>query len=357
MALIRGGIIGYGFIASQGHAPAYSERDDVEIVAIADICPPRLANAQRDFGHARLYGSAEELITREAGRLDFVDIATPPVYHASIASLAIEHNLHVLCEKPLTTSTNDARRLIDLAKRNRRVLFPCHNYKHAPVVKAIREILDGGQIGKVTAVSLSTFRNIHARGVQEWHSHWRREAEYSGGGIAMDHGSHTFYLCFDWLGSYPTAISAKMTSREPDKYNTEDNFTATVTFPTGTANINLSWTAGIRKVVYIIQGERGAVMVDDDDLQIALQDTEYYPAAAQNSVSWSLQRRSIASMWTDASHFQWFNSLFSDFRRAIASDDYTGRDVHDALKCIQVIDAAYQSARALCREAAIDELT
>jgi predicted dehydrogenase len=356
MALIRGGIVGYGFIASQGHAPIYAKRQDVEIVAIADICPSRLTIAREYFNNVRLYRSAEELIALEAGRLDFLDIATPPAFHSAIASQAIERGLNVLCEKPLTTSADDARRLLDLAKRNCRVLFPCHNYRHAPVVKAVREILDSGRIGKVTAVSLSTFRNTHAKGVQDWRPNWRRELEYSGGGIAMDHGSHSFYLCFDWLGAYPTAISAKMTFSKPAEYNTEDNFTAILTFPSGTANVSLSWTAGIRKVVYIIQGECGAVMVDDDDLQIALQEKKSNPAPAQHSVSWSVERNSIASTWVDASHIQWFDSLFSDFRQAIELEDFAGREVHDALKCIQVIEAAYRSAHAHCLEVKIDEL-
>lgn len=354
MASIRGGIVGYGFIASRGHAPVYLKRDDVQIVAVADICSSRLAAAKADLGDVRLHSSAEQLFEQESGQLDFLDIATPPAFHASIASQAMERGLHVLCEKPLTTSAGDALQLINLAKQRRCVVFPCHNYRHAPVVKAVREIIESGQIGKVTAVTLNTFRHTHAKGVQEWKTDWRREFAYSGGGIAMDHGSHTFYLCFDWLDAYPTAISAKMTTREPDKYDTEDNFAATLTFPTGTANINLSWTAGIRKVVYIVQGERGAVMVDDDDIQILQQETSQDPTA-QNVVSWASERRSIASHWGDASHIQWFDSLFTDFRRAIASDDFAGKDAYDALKCIQVIERAYQSSQEHCREIAIDE--
>ena len=342
-------------MASRGHAPAYARRQDVDIVAIADICERRLMIAREELQDVRLYRSAEELIAREAENLDFVDIATPPVFHAPIAAQAIERGLHVLCEKPLTTSSDDARRLIDLAIKNRRVLFPCHNYRHAPVVKTVREILDSGRIGKVTAASLSTFRNSHAKGVREWHPDWRRELQYSGGGIGMDHGSHTFYLCFDWLGAYPTAISAKATSRDPDKYDTEDNLSATLTFPAGTANVSLSWTSGIRKVVYIIEGERGAVMVDDDDLQIVLQETKDYSVTDRQSASWTTERHSIASSWIDASHTQWFDSLFSDFRRAIVREDFVGRDVHDALKCIQVIEAAYRSAQAHCLEVPIGE--
>ncbi len=47
-----------------------------------------------------------------------------------------------------------------------RVIFPCHNYKHAPVIKTVRAVLDAGRIGKVHLVTLQTFRNTHARGVR-----------------------------------------------------------------------------------------------------------------------------------------------------------------------------------------------
>ena len=86
-------------------------------------------------------------------------------------------------------------------------------------------------------------------------------------------------------------------------------------------------------------------MVDDDDLQIVLQETKDYSVTDRQSASWTTERHSIASGWIDASHTQWFDSLFSDFRRAIVREDFAGRDVHDALKCIQVIEAAYQSRR------------
>ena len=107
---------------------------------------------------------------------------------------------------------------------------------------------------------------------------------------------------------------------------------------------------GIRKVVYIIQGERGAIMVDDDDLQLVVRDAGFAPAPSETSASWSVERRSISSHWIDANDTQWFNSLFGDFRGAIESGEFAGRDAQDALKCVQVIEAAYRSARAHCLE-------
>lgn len=347
--LLRGAVIGYGFISGKGHIPAYLERGqsqgDVEIIAVADSCEARRALAQEALPKARIYSSFEALLAAESAQLDFVDISTPPCDHARIAHAAFDHGLHVLCEKPLTTTLEEAKSLLQHAIQVKRVLFPCHNYKHAPVVRAIREIIESGKIGNVRSLTLNTYRNTHAKGVTEWKTHWRREKKFSGGGIAMDHGSHTFYLTFDWMGTYPTAVTAKMTNVQSDQYDTEDNFTAVLTFPNGLAHAHLTWTAGVRKVMYTVQGERGAITVDDDDLQLAMMESTQGPDVAQGAVTWKVEKRSIASNWMDASHVTWFNSLFDQFKQAIEEGDYVGKEAREAYLCIQLITRAYESAQ------------
>ena len=351
---LKGAVIGYGFISGKGHIPAYLERaknqKDVEIIAVADICEARRNLAAEALPHARIYSDYQALLNAESDKLDFVDISTPPCDHAKIAHAAFDKGLHVLCEKPLTTTLEDAASMIEHAKRAKKVLFPCHNYKHAPVVKAIREIIQSGAIGKVRSLTLNTYRNTHAKGVTEWKTDWRREKKFSGGGIAMDHGSHTFYLTFDWLGAYPTAVTAKMSNLEPGKYDTEDNFTAVLTFPTGIAHAHLTWTAGVRKVIYTIQGDQGAITVDDDDMQIAVMKSTGGPNVAQGAVKWEVEKRSIASHWMDASHVSWFNSLVDQFKEAIATDDFVGKEAKEAYLCIQLIMTAYRSAQESCKE-------
>ncbi len=345
---LRGAVIGYGFISSLGHVAAYEARNktqkDVEIVAIADVCEARRDLAMQKHPGVRVYTDYEILLEQEAENLDFVDISTPPAFHAEIALLAFEKGLHVLCEKPLTVTLEEATALLNAAKKHKKVLFPCHNYKHAPVVKAIKEVIDSGKIGKVRSVTLNTFRNTHAKGVTEWKTNWRRSKQYSGGGIAMDHGSHTFYLTFDWLKSYPTSVTAKMSNIEPEKWDTEDNFSAVLTFPTGLAHVSLTWTAGVRKVIYTIQGDAGAITVDDDDMQIAMMQKTSGPDVAQGAVTWNVEKRQIASNWMDASHTTWFNSMFDLFKKAVATNDYVGKEAQEAYLCIQLIQAAYKSA-------------
>jgi predicted dehydrogenase len=338
----------------RGHAAGYRERAkaaandaaDVEIVAIADISEARRAVARRHFPNARVYADHESLLAAEHANLDFVDIATPPSDHPIVAHAALDRGLHVLCEKPLATSIDDARAMLRHAQEAGRVLYPCHNYKHAPVVKTVRRVLESGRIGRVHLVTLQTFRNTHAKGVTEWRTDWRRERRFSGGGIAMDHGSHTFYLAFEWLRAYPTAVTAHMATL--GAYDTEDDFTCSLKFPSGIASAHLSWNAGVRKVLYTVHGEHGAVRVEDDAIEVATQVPD--PNGAPGAVTWKFERESISSDWMDSSHVTWFNSLFDDFKGAIARGEFVGQEARESFLCVQLIATAYESARAGCKE-------
>jgi predicted dehydrogenase len=329
--MLKGAIVGFGFISGKGHYPAYQQRDDVEIVAVADICPARLEAAPKTM---RRYATWQELLDGESG-LDFIDISTPPNVHAEIALAALAKGIHVLCEKPLTTTVAEARSLVDAARKYRRVVFPVHNYKHAPVVKFARKIIDEGRIGTVRAVTLNTFRTTHAKGVKEWRTDWRRDRKTSGGGIAMDHGSHSFYLTFAWLGSLPTHVTAKTLTLDT-QWDTEDNLNCVLTFPNGFAHTFLTWTAGVRKVVYSLQGTEGALVIDDDDWEL--------------TSNGKVETGVIESDWMDASHTRWFNSLFDQFKAAMRSGDFVNRELREAVACIQIIETAYRSGAEGCRE-------
>src|SRR5713101_3625975 len=75
--MLKGAIVGFGFIAGKGHHPAYLARKDVEIAAVADVSPARLEAARAVSPDARLYSTWQDLLKTETG-LDFVDVCTPP---------------------------------------------------------------------------------------------------------------------------------------------------------------------------------------------------------------------------------------------------------------------------------------
>ena len=337
--MLKGAIAGFGFIAGKGHYPAYLQREDVEIVAVADLCPARLEAARAAAPRALLYADWREMLSRESA-LDFIDIATPPDAHAEIALAALGRGVHVLCEKPLTRTLAEARALVEAARAQRRVVFPAHNYKHAPVVKFADQVIRSGRIGEVRAVTLNTFRTTHAKGVPEWKTDWRRERKISGGGIAMDHGSHSFYLTFAWLGSLPTQVTAKTLTLD-GQWDTEDNLNAVLTFPNGFAHTFLTWTAGVRKVVYTLQCEDGALVIDDDDWELT---------SGKKSGKPAVEKGVIESDWMDASHTRWFNSLFDQFKAAMRSGDFVNRELREAVACIQIIETCYRSSAEGSRE-------
>ena len=336
------GIVGFGFIGGKGHVPAFLKRSDVEIVAIADICEKRRALAKEAYPNVKLYSGYLDML--DGGDLEIVDIATPPCDHAEIALAALQRGYHVLCEKPLATTTAEARRMLEAAEKNKRVLFPCHNYKHAPVVKLVNDTIASGDLGEITSLTLQTFRNTHAKGVPEWRTDWRRDFKTSGGGIAMDHGSHTFYLTFSWLQSLPIALTAKAIKMSKE-WDTEDNLTVTLEFPGKKfAHAYLSWTAGMRKVIYTIQGTKGGIVVNDDDAEISIG----FPNTGSHSGTgnYSLKKSTIESDWMDASHTKWFNSMFDKFLRCVAHNDFVNDEIRESYMCIEIIEKCYQSSAA-----------
>jgi len=362
---LRGAVVGYGFISERGHLPAWlsraANRGDVSIVAVADSCPARREKARAVLPPGiRVYADHESLLAAEAGNLDFVDIAAPPNAHEEITHAALDRGLHVLCEKPIAVSTEAARRMLLHAKQARRVFMPCHNYKHAPVIQAVRKVLSSGAIGKVRLVTLETFRNTHAKGVTEWNRDWRRDHRVAGGGIAMDHGSHSFYLAFEWMASHPTSITAKMSTLQRNfavaGHEVEDDFSCTLTFPEGTASARLTWNAGVRKVLYTIHGEHGAITVQDDDLEVAVMRAVDGEDVGKGAVEWSFEKRAVSSDWMDASHVTWFDAVIDQFKAAIARDEFVGHEARESFRCIQLIQTAYASSRDRSRELPLEDL-
>src|SRR2546423_7880251 len=101
--MLKGAIVGFGFIAGKGHHPAYLQREDVEIVAVADITAARLEAARAAAPKARLYADFRDLLAGGT-RLDFIDVSTLPNAHAEFALAALERGLHAVCVHPPRTN-------------------------------------------------------------------------------------------------------------------------------------------------------------------------------------------------------------------------------------------------------------
>jgi len=337
---MRGAIVGYGVIASTGHVPAFQAMRGHAIVAVADPVEARRQAAARQIPGVQTFATHQELLARAGALgLEFVDIATPPCDHLEIVLGAAARGLHVLCEKPITVSLEQARTMLRAARDSGVTIFPCHNYKHAPVVKAIREVIRSGRIGDVRSATLSTYRTTNARGTADWNANWRRMRRYSGGGVLMDHGSHTCYLTFMFFGAPPRSVAAR-TYQMDRGFDTEDNACVVLTFEDGFAQMHLSWTAGVRKVICVLQGSEGAVVVDEDRAQIFSRD--------------SVEHRTIVSRFDDASHTSWFTSMFEQFVGEVERGSHLTDELKESYWCMATIEAIYRSAARQCCEVEVD---
>lgn len=325
---MRGAIVGFGFIAT-GHLAGYAQLDDVEVVAVVDVSPERRRVAEA--AGLRAYADFAELVANE--ELDFVDICTPPSSHCHYSLLGLSHDLHVLCEKPVFLPAEPGfGQLIEHIERSDRVYYPCHVYKFAPILEAVKEITHAPSFGQVLNASFRTLRRGHAVGVPEWRPHWRREQSISIGGILRDHGPHSVYLAMDMTGRAPTAVSCLMGRLQDDQYaGTEDTALMRMRCDDGAEiDLTVSWCASHRSTTYMIAGRSGFVIVDGDNLTYALDGR--------------MSRSVITSGFDDPSHKSWFVHMLRDFVRCVEEPGRQDAILHEALLTAYVLEAAYASA-------------
>ncbi len=236
--MLKGALLGFGHVAAEGHVPGWLARKDIEIVAAADARPGRSTAFFETFPQGRWYTTAEDLLTKE--ELDFVDICTPPGSHAMLIRQALSRSLHVLCEKPLVVSPQELRGLPALSAEKERAVVTVHNWRYAPAVVRITELLAAGTIGELRRVRWKTLRNKPAATVGEA-GNWRIDPAQSGGGILVDHGWHALYVVSGWMGAAPRTVAASLETRKFHEWPVEDTADLFLVYPAASAEILLTW--------------------------------------------------------------------------------------------------------------------
>src|SRR5262245_50366568 len=143
MNLLRVGIIGYGYWGPN-LVRNFSSCPLTQVTAVCDASPARRETVARAYPHVRTVGSVDELLDL---KLDGVAIATPVSTHFALASQCLQAGLHVMVEKPLTATAQEAQALVDIADKASRVLMVDHTYLFNGAVQKVREIVDRGELG------------------------------------------------------------------------------------------------------------------------------------------------------------------------------------------------------------------
>jgi predicted dehydrogenase len=170
--MIKVGIIGCGSISKYRHAPEYFSNPDCEIKGYYDVKTERAEALAKEFG-GKVYSSLEEMLSDK--EIDAVSVCTSNAYHAPISIQALEAGKHVLCEKPMAISVEEAEKMIEASKKSGKFLMIGHNQRLADAHVRAKQILKTGELGRIL-----TFRTAFGHGGPEYWS--------------MDKGLHTWFF-------------------------------------------------------------------------------------------------------------------------------------------------------------------
>jgi predicted dehydrogenase len=220
---LRLGMVGGGQGAFIGavHRIAARLDDRYELVAGALSSDPERAKAsaaELRIAPERAYPSFEEMAASEAARDDGIDavaIVTPNHVHHPAAKAFLEAGIHVICDKPMTTTVEDALDLVQTVRRTGLVFALTHNYTGHPMVREARARVRAGELGKIRVVQVEYPQDWLTTRLEETgqkQASWRTDPAQSGGGAIGDIGSHAYNLAGFITGLQAESLCADLST-------------------------------------------------------------------------------------------------------------------------------------------------
>lgn len=257
------GVIGCGSIAKHRHLPEYAQNENVNIVAVCDPVEERAAEMAAKYG-ATPYTNYEELLQNES--IDAVSVCTPNYLHAPISIQALKAGKHVLCEKPMATSKEEAEAMIEAAKESGKKLMIAHNQRFVRSHEKARKLIETGEIGKIysfrTAFGHPGPEGWSADGKDSW---FFRKNEAAMGAMG-DLGVHKADLIRFLLGEEVVEVGAFVETSAKENTDVDDNATCILKTESGiVGTLAASWSYnGSEDNSTIIYGEKGILRLEDD---------------------------------------------------------------------------------------------
>lgn len=145
---LRVGIIGCGGIANGKHMPNIAKIPEAEMVAFCDLIPERAEKAKADYGtpEAKVYSDYKELL--KDGTIDVVHVCTPNRSHSFITIDALEAGKNVMCEKPMAKTVEEARAMVEAAKRTGKKLTIGYQGRQRPECQYLKRACQNGRFGR-----------------------------------------------------------------------------------------------------------------------------------------------------------------------------------------------------------------
>lgn len=311
---IRMALIGAGAIA-RAYEAAMNSFDGAFISAVCDV---RLDAAQ-EYAHrvgARAFSDLSDLI--HAGEFDAAIVCTPPAYHEDVSRRLLSSGHHVLCEKPLATSSLAALRMIETARSQKRVLTMASKFRFVTDVQRARQLVQQGAIGELIFVENAFTSHVDMR------TRWNADPAVSGGGVLIDNGTHAVDLLRYFLGNLRDIQVVE--GRRMQTVAVEDTVRLFVHNDDGVMGASdLSWSIDKQLESYLrIYGSEGTIVVGWRESKVL----------RHGEAAWDV-------FGSGYDKVQAFRDQLGNFCDAIAGDGELVVTPIDALASVDVIQAAY----------------
>lgn len=325
--MIGVGVIGYGYWGPN-LVRNFAEVPGSRVVAVSDLCAERLLPVRARYPTVRTTTDHRDLMNDSA--IDAIAIATPVSTHFDLAMQVLQAGKHVLVEKPLTATSEQAIRLIEEADRRKRVLMVDHTFVYAGAVRKIQELVAGGELGDIyyydsVRVNLGLFQHDV--------------------NVIWDLAVHDLSIMNYVLPSQPCAVSATGMSHVPGK---PENIAYLTLFFDGSliAHLHVNWLAPVKVRRTLIGGSRKMIVYDDlePSEKIKAYDKGITVNRSSESVYQMLVGYRTGDMW--APQLDMTEALRIEVLYFIECIEKSKRPVTDGeagLLVVQVLEAATQS--------------
>ncbi len=318
MMAVRIGVLSFAHMHASSYMASVNQHPDAVLAGIADDNAERGKKAAESF-QTKYFDSYEALL---ASDIDAVIIASENIHHRALTLAAAKAGKHVLCEKPLATTVEDGRAMIQACKDagvQLMTAFPC---RFSPAMVRLREAVQCGTIGEILAMK-GTNQGLMPGG-------WFVELEKSGGGAVIDHTVHVTDLMRWVTGKEPVGVYAEISNRMNHEVY-DDCGLLTITFDGGIfGTLDTSWSRPKTyptwgNVTLEITGTEGVIAMDMFAQNIVQYDDE------GNKVKWL--------NWGDNIDY----GLINSFVTSVAEGNPVAITGEDGLAAVEVALAAYKS--------------
>lgn len=328
---MRVGLIGAG-LQGWRRAPVLKQFPGTEVVIVATAHQETAERLANSIGCQATTNWAE-VVEKD---LDAVLVCTPPHLHAPISIAAMKTGKHVLCEKPLARSLDEAEEIVKVAQENGVKLKCGFNHRHHPGIQQAREWFDKGIIGELNFLRC----RYGICGRPGYEKEWRAKPEIAGGGHLMEQGIHAIDLFRWFLGEFTEVVGFTAT-RFWDMAPLEDNAFALFRTEKGqVASLHSSLTQWKNLFSFEIFGQDGYILVDG-------------LGGSYGTEKVTLGKRALLEPFKEeTTEFRggdrsWYEE-WREFVTAIEEDREPLGNGRDGLEALRLVNAVYQSAANSC---------